>query len=285
MKYSFIDQHKKTWPIDSLCRLLGVYRNCFYSYQIRCQNKSSSHQHHALLNTLKNIAKRSRNCYGTRRLQKALQANGYQVGRSKVRSLMKEASIYVRIRKKYKHTSSKDPSKKAFENVLKRQFKVSGLNKTYVSDITYIWTREGWLYLAVVIDLFSRKVVGWSMGPHMKSSLVCDALEMAIGQRCPNNGLIVHSDQGVQYSSQEYRNLLKRHSIIGSMSRRGNCWDNAVAESFFGSLKSEIVRWRNYHTRQEAKLDILNYIVIFYNNSRLHSYIGYQCPNQFEAQA
>jgi putative transposase len=161
---------------------------------------------------------------------------------------------------------------------------VDAPNKAYVSDITYIWTREGWLYLAIVIDLYSRKIVGWSMSSRMKAKLVIDALRMAIWQRKPEKGLIVHTDRGSQYASHEYRKLLNAHGLVGSMSRKGDCWDNAVAESFFGSLKNERVHWRNYQTRYEAQQDILNYITMFYNSYRLHSYLGYQSPNQYEQE-
>ena len=154
----------------------------------------------------------------------------------------------------------------------------------YVGDITYLWTQEGWLYLAAVIDLYSRKVVGWSMASRMKAQLVCDALRMAIWQRRPKAGLIVHSNRGSQYASKDFRRLLKTHGFVGSMSRKGDCWDNAVAESFFGSFMQERVYWRNYHTRFEAQQNVLNYISMFYNSQRLHSYMGYMSPNQYEAE-
>ena len=170
------------------------------------------------------------------------------------------------------------------ELVLGRQFTVSQPDQAYVSDITYIWTQEGWLYLVVVIDLFSRKVVGWSMSSRMKTQLVTDALQMAIWQRRPKAGLIVHSDRGPQYASKVYRRLLKAHGFVGSMSRKGDCWDNAVVESFFGSLKQERIHWRHYQTRQEAQQDVLHYIAMFYNSYRLHSYLGYKSPSQYEAE-
>ena len=150
--------------------------------------------------------------------------------------------------------------------------------------ITYLWTQEGWLYLATVIDLYSRRVVGWSMGSRMTAQLVCNALKMAIWQRRPDAGLIVHSDRGSQYASKAYRRLLKAHGFIGSMSRKGNCWDNAVAESFFGSLKQERVQWRHYQTRYEAQQDVMQYITMWYNSRRLHSYLGNKSPNQFEME-
>lgn len=195
---------------------------------------------------------------------------------------MQEAEIFVRYRKKYKVTTNSKHSKPLFDNILLREFNVSKPDSAYVSDITYINTQEGWLYLAVVIDLFSRRVVGWSMSSRMKASLVCDALNMAIWQRKPKRGLIIHSDRGAQYASNKYKKLLVSHGCVGSMSRKGDCWDNAVAESFFGSLKQEQVQWRNYQTRKEAHQDILNYISMFYNPYRLHSYLGYISPMQFE---
>jgi transposase InsO family protein len=171
------------------------------------------------------------------------------------------------------------------QGTLNRQFDVAQPDQTYVGDITYLWTQEGWLYLAVVIDLYSRKVVGWSMGSRMKAQLVCDALTMAIWLRRPKAGLVVHSDRGSQYASKTYRQLLKAHGFTGSMSRKGDCWDNAVAESFFGSLKQERVQWRYYQTRHGAQQDVLHYISMFYNSYRLHSYLGYVSPNQYEAEA
>ena len=188
----------------------------------------------------------------------------------------------VRYRKKYKVTTNSDHKKPVFENVLNRQFQVAAPNLAYVSDITYIWTHEGWLYLTVMIDLFSRKVVGWDMSSRMKADGVCNALTMAAWQRKPQAGLIVHSDRGSQYASKRYRSLLDKNHCIGSMSRKGDCWDNSVAESFFARLKEERVHWRNYQTRLEAKQDILNYITMFYNSQRLHSSLGYMSPNQFE---
>ncbi len=197
---------------------------------------------------------------------------------------MREAGIQVRHRKKYKVTTNSDHKQPVFENVLNRQFSVSQPNQAYASDITCVWTQEGWLYLAVVIDLFSRRIVGWSMSSRMKSNLVCDALKMSVGQRQPAPGLIVHSDQGSQYASHAYRKLLENNNFIGSMSRKGNCWDNSVVESFFGSLKQERVQWHHYQTRYEAQQDILNYISMFYNSHRLHSYLDYRSPIQFEAE-
>ena len=282
MKYSFIAQHKRTWPVDVMCQLLGIKRSSYYSYQRRNKNKPIDPEYLGMLEWIKKIAESSRYTYGSRRMRKALNALGYPVGRKKTQRLMKEAEVFVRYRKKYKVTTNSQHKKPLFENVLNRQFTVTLPDQAYVSDITYIGTQEGWLYLAVVIDLFSRKVVGWSMSSRMTADLVCNALKMALWQRKPNRGLIVHSDRGSQYASHEYRKLLRMFGCVGSMSRKGDCWDNAVAESFFGSLKQEQVQWKQYQTRYEAQQDVLNYISMFYNSYRLHSYLGYMNPNQFE---
>ena len=245
-------------------------------------NEPSDSTHQEMLDLVKDIAKFSDNTYGERRIKAVLNALSFRVSRWKVAKLMKEANVWVRYKKKYKATTNSDHNKPLYKNELEQNFTTEQANQAFVGDITYIWTAEGWLYLAVVIDLYSRKVVGWSMGSRMKAQLVCDALTMAVWQRQPNEGLIVHSDQGVQYASHQYRKLLKSNGFIGSMSKKGCCWDNAVAESFFGSLKQERVHWRNYETRYEAQQDIMNYITMWYNSNRLHSYLGYQSPNDFE---
>ena len=283
MKYAFIAKRMNTYPVDRLCRLLGVKRNGFYRFMtIRQKRSNDNAKRKEMLEWLHKIAKASNDSYGSRRMKKALNCLGYPVGRRYTQRLMKEAGIQVRYKKKYKVTTNSKHKLPVFDNVLNRQFDVDAPNLAYVQDITYIWTKEGWLYLAVVIDLYSRKVVGWSMGSRMKAKLVCDALTMALWQRNPKTGLIVHSDRGSQYASTEYRRLLKAHELVGSMSRKGDSWDNSVVESFFGSLKQELVHWRQYQTRNEAQQDILSYITTFYNPLRLHSYLDYKSPNQYE---
>ncbi|WP_434341098.1 IS3 family transposase [Motilimonas cestriensis] len=282
VKYAFIAQNKKIWPVILMCHVLGVKNNNYYSYQKRKSLAPVDTERQEMLQWVKDIAEFSDNTYGQRRIQKALNSLDYPVGRRKTAQLMKEANVWVRYKKKYKATTNSDHNKPVYENELEQDFDVQYANQAWVQDITYIWTAEGWLYLAVVIDLYSRKVVGWSMGSRMKAKLVCDALTMAIWQRKPKAGLIVHSDQGVQYASHQYRRILKLHKFVGSMSKKGCCWDNAVAESFFGSLKKERVHWRNYRTRYAAQQDVLNYITMWYNSQRMHSYLNYQSPNEFE---
>jgi len=284
VKYSFITQHKNTYPIRLMCQVLGVDRSCYYHYRRYTENGPADPEHQELLEWVKKIHVASKESYGSRRMKRALGCLGYPMCRDKARKLMREANVQVRQRKKYKVTTNSNHKQPVFDNVLNRQFDGFQPDQAYVADVTYVWTQEGWLYLAVVIDLCLRKVVGWSMSSRMKSQLVCDALKMAIWQRRPKAGLIHHSDRGSQYASKAFRKLLKINGITGSMSRKGDCWDNAVAESFFGSLKQEYVQWQNYQTRYEAQQDILHYITMFYNPWRLHSTLGYVSPNDYEKQ-
>jgi transposase InsO family protein len=282
VKYTFITQHKNTYPISLQCQVLGVSRQGYYHYIKVTANTQQTTEHREMLEWIKELAINTDFTYGSRRMTAALNALSYGVSRNRVRKLMREAGIKVKRKKKYKVTTNSKHDKPLYPNVVNRQFDVTQIDQVYVSDITYIHTRKGWLYLAVVIDLCSRKVVGWSTHRKMKAKLVCDALKMALWQRRPGPGLIHHSDRGSQYASDVFRLLLKNNKIVGSMSRKGNCWDNAVAESFFGSLKQERVQWYEYQTREEARQDIVQYISMFYNSYRLHSTLDYVCPNDFE---
>jgi len=265
-----------------LCRVLGVSRSGFYDF-LRRQDRDPDPEHEEKLEWVKEIAEASDHTYGSRRMAKALQALGYRVGRHQARSLMREAGVWVRYRRRYRVTTESNHRKAVFPNRLERDLAPSAPNRVWAGDITYVWTGEGWLYLAVVIDLYSRKVVGWSLGRRLTSTLVCEALLMALWLRRPAKGqLIFHSDRGVQYASDAFRRLLKAHGIAGSMSRKGDCWDSAPVESFFGTLKLERIHWRSYQSREEARADIVEYITMFYNSRRLHSYLGYQSPDQFE---
>jgi transposase InsO family protein len=281
MRFHFIAQQKKVYPVALMCRLLGVSTAGFYAYLKRYERPPDPHRLR-LLSWVKELAQASKFTYGSRRISKGLRALGFAVGRDQARGLMKEAGVWVRYRKRFKVTTDSQHQQPVFENRLQRQFDVTEPDRVWASDITYCWTGEGWLYLAVVIDLYSRKVVGWSMSTRLKSSLVCDALTMALWRRRPSAGLIHHSDRGVQYASRVFRKLLKAHGILGSMSRKGNCWDNAVVESFFGTLKSERLFWQHYSTRRVAHNEIVDYIAMFYNPLRLHSYLDYKSPDQYE---
>lgn len=216
-------------------------------------------------------------------MAKALQAKGYAIGRYKARRLMQAAGVACKQRRRYRITTKSDDRLPIASNLVNREFTVKQPNRKWVADITFLWTQEGWLHLAAIADLFSRRIVGWSMASHMRETLVHKALEMALGRRRPDKGLLHHSDRGSQYASVDYQRLLNDSGIIVSMSRKGNCWDNAVMERFFGSLKSEWTDGKNYLTREEAKADVIEYIEMFYNAERLHSTLGYISPVQFEA--
>jgi putative transposase len=284
MKYSFITQHKNTASISLQCQVLGVNRSGYDHHRANVANQPVDSVHQEMLGQVKIIAEHSRYSYGARRMKKALTVLGYPVTRDKARKLMRTAGVQVRHRKKFKVTTNSHHKQPVFDNLVQRQFVVPQPDQVYASDVTYIWTQEGWLYLAVVMDGCSRKIVGWSISSQMKAQLVCDALTMALFRRRFPKATIIHSDRGSQYASKAFRRLLKAHRFQGSMSRRGNCWDNAVVESFFGSLKQERVQWRSYQTRDEAQQDVLHDIAMFYNQSRLHSYLDYISPNDFESQ-
>ena len=281
MKYSFITQHKNTYSIRLMCQVIGVSRNGYNSY-IRNGNGKPTAEDQEMMDLIREIDKSSKNTYGSRRMKRALNALGYVISRQKARRLMKRAGVLVRHRKKHKVTTNSKHNQPVYDNLVARQFDVKEKDSVYAGDITYVWTQEGWLYLAVILDLYSRRVVGWSMSSRMTSRLVCDALTMAIWNRQPGEGLICHSDRGSQYASKEYRKLLSQKGFLGSMSRKGDCWDNSVVESFFGSLKQERAHWENYQTRHDAQQDILDYIVMFYNSTRLHSTLDYRSPNDYE---
>jgi len=235
-----------------------------------------------LVPLVREIHKESKGTYGTRRMAKALRELGIPCGRRRAGTLMKMAGVIARQPRKFKATTDSKHNLPVAPNLLQRDFAASKPNEAWASDITYIWTTEGWIYLAVILDLFSRQVVGWSMSNRMTKKLVMNALRMAFWRRKPEAGTIFHSDRGSQYCSKAFQTLLKCYGMKSSMSRKGDCWDNAVAESFFGSLKTERVFFTNYKTRKEARLDIVDYIEMFYNCKRLHSYLGYVSPRRFE---
>jgi transposase InsO family protein len=209
--------------------------------------------------------------------------DGYKIGRYRARSLMKKAGVFVKRRQRFKRTTDSNHTFPVAPNLLNRHFVVERLDTVWCADITYVWTLEGWLYLAVVIDIFSRKIAGWAMNNHLKASLVKEALLMAYQRRKPEKGLIHHSDRGSQYAGSEYQNFLEQYGMICSMSRKGDCWDNAVVESFFHSLKTEWISDIIYRTRDDARSDVIRYIEMFYNSHRLHSFLGYKTPNAFES--
>jgi len=281
MSYRLVHQlQKEAIPVKQACRVLSVSRSGYYEAQRRSKKpvlcKASI--------LLKVAFMASHQSYGSRRLVTAMRDQGIQIGRYKVRNLMRKAGLKPVWKRRFIHTTHSQHDLPVATNVLNRQFNPIAPDTAYVSDITYIHTGTGWLYLAIVLDLYARRVVGWAMAPNMSAKLVCDALGMVIQQRRPAPGLIVHSDRGSQYASKLYQNLLNKHGFICSMSRKGNCRDNAVVERFFLNLKMERVWQRQYANHTEAKNDIDDYIVSFYNCKRLNSVLGNLPPIVYERE-
>ena len=282
MIHKLVTQWAGEASIKQLCLALGVSRSGYYAARAR-QAQPKALCHDSL--HIKAAFAASGNTYGSRRLQAALCAQGLVIGRYRCRSLMQAHGLHAQWRRKFAHTTDSKHAMPVAENVLERQFARANPNEAWVSDITYIRTRSGWLYLAAVLDLHSRKIVGWALAPQMPATLVCAALQMAVAQRNPKPGLVVHSDRGSQYASSQHQALLAKHGLVGSMSRKGNCWDNAVMERFFLNLKMERVWQKDYANHAEASRDVADYIVNFYNAVRLHSTLGNFSPIAFEHQS
>lgn len=281
MKYQFIENHRLSLRVMKMCQALQVSSSGYYDWRNRPESKQSV-ANRILLSHIRIVHKRSRENYGSPRITKELNYSGIPCGENRVEKLMRENNIRAKRSKKFKATTNSKHNYPVADNLLNRQFEVDSPNSVWVSDITYIWTTEGWLYLAGVIDLHSRMVIGWSMSKRMTEQLTLDALNHAIDRRQPSEGLLHHSDRGSQYASKNYQKLLKENKIICSMSRKGNCWDNAVMESFFATLKTELVYYENFITRKDAKSKIFDYIELFYNRNRRHSSLDYKSPAQFE---
>lgn len=283
MKYAWIKKHDSEFNVNMMCKVLEVNRTSYYDW-LNSKPSARAIMNQQLSSRIKEIFTDSRSTYGTRRIRTLLLREGIRVSRRRVGKLMKQMNICCKTKRKFKHTTDSNHKLPIAENILDRDFTATKPNQKFVGDITYVWTQEGWLYLATVIDLFSRKIVGWSINKRMKASLVNDALLMAIWSRKPKKGLIWHTDRGSQYAAISHRDILKTHDIVQSMSRRGNCWDNSVAESFFHTLKTELIHHKNFKTRDEAKQAIFEYIEVFYNRKRVHSANDYYSPEEFEVK-
>lgn len=281
MKYGFIRDQAEHYPVKVLCRLLGVQRSGYYDWRDRPAEVIPEDEV-ALRRRMKELFTGSRGSLGSRTMMKNLHQEGFEIGRERVRSLMKALGLKVRRKRKYKVTTDSKHAFPVAENVLDRDFSPEAPDQAWAADITYVWTQQGWLYLAVVIDLYSRRVIGWSIDRRMKKALVIRALLMAVNLRKPAPGLIHHSDRGSQYASHAYQTLLERYGMTGSMSRKGNCWDNAPVERFFSSLKREWIGDRLYRSREEAIADVREYVAVYYNSKRLHSTLGYTTPMEYE---
>ncbi len=285
MRSQFIHQEQRAYPLTLLCRVLQVSRSGYYTFRQRAGQPDDSTGEPVLVAEVQRIARETRSTYGSRRMMVELQASGYTVGRYRTRTLMRKAQVAVTRRRRWTTTTQSRHAHPVAPNHLARQFTVATPNQVWAGDITYLWTQEGWLYLAVVLDLFSRKVVGWALEATLASVLVEEALKMAVGRRQPAPGLLHHSDRGSQYAGHDYQALVQAYKFQCSMSRKGDCWDNAVVERFFGTLKREWTDDRSFLTRQEAKAAVIEYIEMFYNSHRRHSTLGYLSPNAFEVQA
>jgi putative transposase len=284
VKFGFIDAEKARYPVAVLCDVLEVSRSGFYAWKERpvpAKQKADAQ----LTAQIAGVHKGSRGTYGSPRVHAELRADGVRVGRKRVERLMRESGLRARQKRRFRRTTDSNHSLPVAPNVLDRRFEVAAPNQVWVTDVTYIPTAEGWLYLAAMLDLFSRRVIGWSASASNDRVLALDTLRAALRARRPRPGLVHHSDRGSPYASDDYRQTLATRGIRASMSRTGDCWDNAVAESFFATLKAELVDHQHYRTRDEAAGSIGDYIDRFYNPTRRHSHLGYKSPIEFELRA
>ncbi len=287
MKYALIRRNRQVWPVRVQCRMLGVSVAGYHAHFVaRLHIARRRHlSTESLMVHIRAVFSANRGAYGWPRIWRALRAQGIRVGKQRVQKLMRQHGIRARGKRRFRVTTDSDHSLPTAPNLLNRNFSVAAPNQAWTGDITYIPTNQGWLFLAIVIDLFSRRVVGWSMQPEMRSSLVIDALEMAWFRRSPDKSTerIFHSDRGSQYASHEFSQVLQKCGFTASMSRKGNCWDNAPSETLFASLKVERLHGQSFHTIRQAKDETLAWL-LWYNQSRMHSTINYFSPIQFEQQ-
>lgn len=282
MKFAFIHAEKASFPVAALCRLLGVTRQGYYAYAGRPPSPRLEREV-ALQQSVQQVHAESRGTYGSPRVLAALRQRGERVGKRRVERALRSMGLRGRSPRRWRSTTRANPAHPVVGNTLDRDFTASRPNERWVTDISYIWTDEGWCYLAAILDLFSRTVVGWALEATLSTSLPLAALKMAVRQRRPEHGLLHHSDRGCQYTSAEYRSALAELGVTVSMSRKGNCWDNAVAESFFATLKTELIYGRSWPTRIELRSAVFEYIEVFYNRRRLHSSVDYRTPAQVES--
>lgn len=284
MRYRFIEVEKEEYPVFVLCRVMRVSRSGYYAWQHRPMSRWEQ-ENRRLVSRMRIIHAESRKTYGSPRIRAALQAQGQCVGRHRVARLMRLHDLRACYRRTSRSTTQSQHFQPVAANLLAREFQPARPNQVWAGDITYIATGEGWLYLAVLMDLYSRRIIGWCMEARLHSELTHTALKMALAQRRFIDSLLHHSDRGVQYAAMEYQGLLRQHEITCSMSRKGNCWDNAVLESFFKTLKVECVHRQRFHTREEARQELFEYIEVFYNRQRLHSTLDYHSPVTYETLA
>jgi transposase InsO family protein len=281
MRFRFIHAEKANYPVRVMCRVLNVSTSGYYAYLEREPSRRQREDERLKVH-IGAIHVRSRGTYGRARVGRQLLREDVEVGKQRVARLMREMGLQGLPRKRFRRTTDSNHARPVAPNVLDRNFEAERPNQSWVTDITFVWTSEGWLYLAAILELFSRRVVGWAMQPHMRTELALEALHMALGRCLPDVGLVHHSDRGVQYAAASYQAALDENNIVCSMSRKGDCWDNAVSESFFGTLKTELINRHSWSTRRAAKDAVVDYIEGFYNPKRLHSSLGYVSPIEFE---
>jgi putative transposase len=281
VKYQFIKDNSRLYPTSLLCKVLDIKRAGYYHWQKR-KAVARATSDLLILKEIRKYFKKSEETYGVRRIHHSFRRNGKKINIKRVYRIMRKYGIYSKTKKKFKVTTKHGANGIYSENLLKGKFKSSRQNEIWTSDITYVWTKEGWLYLAVVMDIFTRKIIGWSLSTRINSAIVKDALAMAIRHEKPGDGVIFHSDRGSQYCSKIVRDLLSENDFLQSMSSTRNCYDNAITETFFATLKKELVYLTKFETREKARGEIFRYIEIFYNRKRQHSALGYLSPYEFE---
>jgi transposase InsO family protein len=284
VRFAFVHDHRAEYPVDLMCQVLGVSRSGYYAWTCRAPGPAAARRER-LVEQIREAHGEARSVYGSPRVHRELKARGVACCENTVAKLMRGHGIRSKARRRFvPRTTDSRHDRPPAGNVLAREFYPDRPDAAWAADITYVPTAEGWLYLAVVIDLCSRKVVGWATADHLRAELAVEAVRMALTHRRPTGELLHHSDRGVQYACDAYRALLAEHGVEPSMSRTGNCWDNAVAESFFSTLKRELVHHESYASRAEARRSLFEYIEVFYNRVRRHSTIGYRSPAEFEAR-
>jgi len=284
MKFQFMDNHRSMFSVERMAKALRVSVSGYYAFRRRGKSKREK-ANRELLTAIKKVFEESKRTYGSPRITAFLKKKGYTCSENRVARLMRKGGYVARTRKRYRITTNSTHTFRKAPNLLNQGFQAERPNTIWCSDITYIPTKDGWLYLSVIMDLYSRKVVGWEANGRLNQELTLRALQKAIERRRPSSSsLLHHSDQGIQYSHPGYQDCLEKHGIIPSMSRKGNCYDNAVVESFFKTLKTELIQREKYQTREEAKQSLFAYIEGFYNSRRLHSALGYRSPEEFERQ-
>jgi transposase InsO family protein len=284
VKFRFVHEHRETFRVGVMCEVLRVSRSGYYAWRERPHSEREQ-ANRQLLRAIERVHAESRGAYGSPRVHQALRRGGVSCGRHRVARLMREEGLRGKAKQRFRSIATKRSEMPSAPNLLARSFSAPAPDRAWVADITIVRTGEGWLHLAVVLDLFSRKVVGWATSERVQQAIALEALAMAIRRRRPEPGLVHHSDRGGQYAAAAYQALLDRHGLVSSMSRPGNCLDNAVAESFFHTLKTELVYHEHYRTREAARLAIFEWIEGFYNRTRLHSTLGYRSPEEYESIA